>query len=465
MTTRVLTIGLVIMTVIGLSVWAADAKKPAPAPPPITMKAGVARVKITPTEPVLMAGYANRVKPSERVESDLWAKALAFEDAGGHRSVIITTDLLGLHDAMVTRIAERIKTEKGLERADLLFNSSHTHAAPWPWVMSDLSEVAAEDVEATKRWHAKLEKKLGDVIIEAMEAMKPARLSLGGGVAPFVMNRREFTSRGIILGVNPRGLADRSVPVMRVEDAKGNTFAVLFGCACHNTTTSSDNSAIDGDYAGYAQLDIETHLPGVTALFIAGCEGDANPWPRGTLLIAKQHGATLGGEVRRVLTETKLTPISGPIATRFMRINLPLAPAPSADELQKVAEGKGGGWQKYVAEMQLKKQAGQASAVDHYAAPLAVWQFGGDLTLVGLSGEVVSGYVPLIEKAVGPLKLWISAYCNDVYGYIPTKQTLEEGGYETRGMYRAEAVGQFAPAVQDVVIEGVKKLASDAGRK
>ena len=36
------------------------------------------------------------------------------------------------------------------------------------------------------------------------------------------MNRREFTiERGVILGVNPRGLADRSVPILRIDGADG----------------------------------------------------------------------------------------------------------------------------------------------------------------------------------------------------------------------------------------------------
>ena len=55
----------------------------------------------------------------------------------------------------------------------------------------------------------------------------------------------------------------------------------------------------------------------------------------------------------------------------------------------------------------------------HYTCPIAVWQFGNDLTLVGLPGEVVVDYVALLEKALGPLNLWPLAYCNDVFGYRP----------------------------------------------
>ena len=46
--------------------------------------------------------------------------------------------------------------------------------------------------------------------------MQPATLAWGSGIANFAMNRREFTDKGVILGVNPRGPVDRTVPVLRV---------------------------------------------------------------------------------------------------------------------------------------------------------------------------------------------------------------------------------------------------------
>ena len=45
-------------------------------------KAGLATIKITPETPVPMAGYASRVKPYERVEQDIYAKALALASEG-----------------------------------------------------------------------------------------------------------------------------------------------------------------------------------------------------------------------------------------------------------------------------------------------------------------------------------------------------------------------------------------------
>ena len=97
-----------------------------------------------------------------------------------------------------------------------------------------------------------------------------------------------------------------------------------------------------------------------------------------------------------------------------------------------------------------------------YTMPIAVWQFGRDLTLVGLSGEVVAEFVPLVQKTIGDNRLWIAGYCNDVFGYLVTADMLRKGGYETRGLFHE--IGAIAPEAQDTVLRAVRDLARKAGR-
>ena len=59
-------------------------------------KAGTARVAITPGEPMWMAGYASRNKPSEGAVHDLWAKALVLEDPSGRKAALVTLDVCGI---------------------------------------------------------------------------------------------------------------------------------------------------------------------------------------------------------------------------------------------------------------------------------------------------------------------------------------------------------------------------------
>src|SRR5438270_13890400 len=68
------------------------------------MRAGVARVDITPRGPIWMSGYASRNHPSEGVRQPLWARALAIESAGG-RVVIVAIDLVALPAEVSDQVA------------------------------------------------------------------------------------------------------------------------------------------------------------------------------------------------------------------------------------------------------------------------------------------------------------------------------------------------------------------------
>jgi hypothetical protein len=428
----------------------------------VDWKIGLAQVKITPERPVFLAGYASRTRPFDRVATELYAKALALEDQAGHVAVLVTTDLIGLTAAVAKPVCARITARTGLKREQVLLSSSHIHTGP---ALSLRSKPGAGQTEADAqrtvdytRW---LQDQLVEVVVRAVARREPARLSWGSGVANFVMNRREFTPSGVILGVNPRGLADRSVPVLRAHGADGKLRAVLFGAATHNTTLTEKHYMVCGDYAGFAQAYVEEHNPGAQALFLLGCAGDSNPYPRGTMELSRQHGAELGKEVCRVL-QGKLQPVRGPLKIGFDEVALPLQPLPPREELEKLAAQKGG-TRAWLARQQLTALDRGEKPRPDYRCPVTVWQFGKDLTLVGLPGEVVADYVPLLEKALGPNRLWPAAYCNDVFGYLPSARVLAEGGYETRGLY-AGGVGQFAPAAQDVLVARVRELASQTGR-
>ena len=98
----------------------------------------------------------------------------------------------------------------------------------------------------------------------------------------------------------------------------------------------------------------------------------------------------------------------------------------------------------------------------HYRAPLAVWQFGQDLTMIGLPGEAVVEYVSLLQDALGPERLWLAAFSNESFGYLPTAKILAGGGHETIGL--TLDFGLFSPQVEKVVVAEVRQLAERAGR-
>jgi Neutral/alkaline non-lysosomal ceramidase, N-terminal len=426
-------------------------------------RVGLARVKITPERPVPLAGYASRNKLSETVVSDLYAQAMVLEDRDGHRALLVTSDLIGFPAAVAEPICERIEKRIRLKREQILLNSSHTHSGPTVSLRPPAKDAPlAGEAERTIEYTRGLQDKVVEAVERAAARLDPARLSWGAGVVDFVMNRREFTPNGVILGVNPRGPADRSVPVLKVDSADGKPLAVVFGAATHNTTLGGDNYQICGDYAGFAQTYVREKVPGVQAMFMLGCAGDSNPYPRGTMDLARKHGEALGAEVCRVLG-TKLRPVGGPLRVAFDRVDLPLQASQTREELKKLADDNRSPRAGVARELLARLDKGERLP-SHYACPLAVWQFGTELTMVGLSGEVVIDYVLRLEKALGANQLWVAAYCNDVFGYLPSARVLEEGGYETRGLYSG-GPGFFDAKAEEVLVRAVRDLARKVGRK
>jgi neutral ceramidase len=426
---------------------------------PAVWKVGLAKADITPKEPIWMAGYAARNKPSEGVLAPLMAKALFLEDFQGNRGLILSLDLIGFRDNVAEAVAQAIGDRTGLRREQILICFSHTHTGP----IVSLGPVAGYNVDEPNRavieaYTRELIEQLGELASAACSHLRPARLSWGTGIAPFIMNRREFTDRGVRLGVNPRGYVDRSVPVLKVSSENGEVIAVLFGYACHNTTLTGQHYVISGDYAGFAQAKLEEDFPGVQAMFVMGCGGDANPYPRGEVEHARQHGQTLAAAVAEVLTGT-LQPVRGPLKMAYERVDLPLQKF-TPEELQTLAKGPDylAGNARRMLEMLEKAE----TLPETFPAPFAVWQFGDDLTLVALPAEVVSDYTILLDSALGHLRLWIAAYCNEMFGYIPSAKVLAEGGYECRGVYIAP--GFFAPETEIVIANKIREMAKALGR-
>ncbi|MBY0515145.1 MAG: neutral/alkaline non-lysosomal ceramidase N-terminal domain-containing protein [Gemmataceae bacterium] len=426
-------------------------------------KAGVAARVITPAEPVWMAGYAARTKPAEGTEHDLYAKALVVQDAAGKRLVLVTTDLIGIPRPLGEAVAAEVQQKYGIARDELMLTSSHTHCGPvLRDNLFDMYPLTPGEAEKITAYTARLKDDLVAVIGEALRRVEPASLSFGHGKAAFAVNRREPTDKGVINGKNPTGPVDHTVPVLVVVGADGKPRAVVFGYACHNTTL--DFYKWCGDYAGFAQVEVENAFPGAVAMFWTGCGADANPQPRRTLELAKQHGKELADAVTAT-ARGKLTPLTGTFAAKHETIPLKFDTLPTREQLAADALSKNLALQKRA--QRLLKQLDATGKLDesypHY--PVQVWAFGDQITWVALGGEVVIDYLLRLKKELPPNRtLWVAGYANDVMAYIPSARVLKEGGYEAdSSMIYYGMPTKWHPSVEDAIVGKVKELAAGKG--
>ena len=426
-------------------------------------KVGVAAVSITPSQPMWMAGYASRTKPSDGVLSELHAKALVVEDTAGTRAVIVTTDLIGIPRPLRQQVAKAIETRHKLNPAGLLLNCSHTHCSPVVRDDLEMSVMYPLDPEQRQRvetYFVELRDKLIGVIDLAMEDLKPAKLSYSHARCSVAMNRRLPTKEGFQNSPYPDGPVDHDVPVLRVESPDGKLRAIAFGYACHNTTTAL--LQFNGDYAGFAQTELEKAHPGATALFVMGCGGDQNPYPRGQIDWAITHGNTLATAVEAALLPQP-KPLRGPLKFEYKEIDLPFEQM-THDELMARRNSKDL-FVKRRAEALLAEHDKHGKVRESYPYPVQVLQFGGELTMVTLGGEVVIDYALRLKRDLGPTPVWVAGYSNDVMAYIPSERVLKEGGYEGGGaMNFTNLPGPWRPGVEDLIINAthdiVKRLRS-----
>ena len=427
-------------------------------------KAGAASIVITPDESMWMAGYAARNKPSEGKVHDLHAKALALEDEHGTRLVIVSVELIGIPRAMRDWLVEHAKEAYKLEPEFLLLNASHTHCGPviretrYSIYGNTLYGLSKEQIQQSNNYVDDLQKKLLKLIGRAIENLAPAKLSYTHARAGFAMNRRLITDTGVRNSPNPEGPVDHDVPVLRIDSPEGKLQAVLFGYACHCTTLSFYQYC--GDYAGFAQEYLEQAHPGTTAMFIAGCGGDQNPYPRGgpnTLDYCKQHGRALANGVETAL-QYRGWPIKGSIGAAVDTVTLDFAEPPSREQLEQKAKSKDK-YDRRHAEVLLEELEKNGKIRTTYPYLVQVVRFGDDLTMVALAGEVVVDYSLRLKSELPGRAVWVAGYTNDVFGYIPSVRVLREGGYEAGDAMRyTDLPGPFAPSVEERIIAKVHEL-------
>ena len=426
-------------------------------------KAGTASIIITPQGPIALSGYASRNHPSEGVVQDLKARALVIEDRQGHRAAILTADVIGLPRSITDVVAARVEKQYGLDRSGLVINCIHTHTGPA--IANNLNimfDLSAEERDTIRRYSLKLTDDLVLLTGMAIQNLAPVRLSFASGQAHFAVNRREPGPKGIKLGVNPGGPTDPDVPVLKVSAPDGSLRAILFGYACHNTTLTGDFYKISGDYAGFAQTGIEKAHPGVTALFMELCGADQNPNPRGTLELAEQHGSTLATEVMRVAS-AKMRNVQGSIRAAFQIVDLPFA-YHTRDVFEARLNDKNPIRVRHAQAMLRTYDEGRP--IRSYPYPVQAVQFGKDLTLLALGGEVVVDYCLKAKQEFGAQNLIVAGYSNDVMSYIPSLRVLKEGGYEVNdSMIYYGLPGPYSEEVEDRIFGTIRQVMKRVGRK
>ena len=421
-----------------------------------TWKTGTDKINITPKSPLWMAGYGHRDHTSEGKYGELWVKVLALEDAKGYQTVIVTSDLLGLPKNLSDGIRNSAIKKFGLQKSQIVLNSSHTHSAPvLGKSLFDIYPMNPQQRNEVEEYTDNLQEEIVKSIGKALSKMKPSKIYSNNGTARFQVNRRNNKESEVHLSTDLNGPMDHAVPVIKVIDENDQITTVLFGYACHPTVLSGYQWS--GDYPGYAQEVVEKNYPGVMAMFFQGAGGDQNPLPRRTLPLAKQYGTVLAATVERVLSED-MKPLDAKLGTAYTEIDLGLEAAPSKTELNKIINEQSGYMKRWAERMLEEIEAGNPLP-SSYPFPVQIIKIG-DQPIFTMGGEVTVGYANRLKEKYGP-DIFVMTYTNDVMSYIPTEVILKEGGYEGHTAQMVYGLpSKWKSGLEDQILSAFDELAA-----
>jgi hypothetical protein len=277
------------------------------------LRAGVARVEITPSALMQMYGYANRrCGDAIGTHDPLMAKALVLE-AGGSRIAIVTLDLGSMvSDRLRQEVASRLNIPV------LLLAASHSHSTP---SFLPFGSSPTQDPNAAP-YLAEIERRIFSAVEAASKAMGPATLQVGRGSLQLGYNRllprEDGRSRALFENPErtPYGPVDPEFVLLRVDGPDGRPRALLVHYATHAVVLGPTNCKYSADYPGAMQAKVEATLPGTQVMFVQGGAGDVNP-----LMMARS-----GKEDDDFAVVKKMGEL---LADAVIRANKTVAPVPS----------------------------------------------------------------------------------------------------------------------------------------
>lgn len=417
------------------------------------LRAGVARVTVTPPIGIPMFGFAGR-GPAGGIHDDLTATALVLEGpaarlndvaqrVGGSLLAVIACDLLFLRAEEVRAVREAIARLTDVPPDQVVIACSHTHYGP-------LTEPNREEQgPQVEPYLANLVHQLAGAVAMARSRVVPCQLGFGQGEVRVGINRRERTADGqIILGQNPLGPVDPRVAVLRIDTDDGHPLAAVLNYACHPVSLGSKCTDTSADFPGTARRLVEEET-GATCLFLQGATGNINPLLMGwDWTHLARLGLPLGAEAIRVYwgAAPSAESTNGGVGVAAAQLELPpLLPSSIEEGRESVtmlererkrlsaAGDEGGLWwaERRLARARKGLAALQGGTrVPPVEAELMALRLSDSVGLVTAPGEIFTEIgQSIVARSPFPHTLY-AGYTNGTIQYVPTRAAYAEGGYE-----------------------------------
>ena len=234
------------------------------------LKAGAARIEITPT--------ANAIpRPFTSILDPLYARAIYLEN-GHDRAVLLNADVGGISTAITDKVSGEISQQLNVPLANILISATHDHSAIFGGPRAPMAGVAAQGNGAAEAFEARLVSGLEEAAKQAHDKMQSARIGYGVGKLYLNVNRDSIDEQTRLWSQEPNlnYPSDKTLAVIKIESPRGELIAVYMNYAMHANSLFL-NGMVSGDFPGEAQRYLERTYDKAVAVWTSGAAGDQNP--------------------------------------------------------------------------------------------------------------------------------------------------------------------------------------------
>lgn len=424
------------------------------------LKAGAAMSNITPEiGAAIVGGFAPF--PSTHIHDELHARCLVL-DNGERKVALVVCDLLGAARQMFDEAARLVQETSGISREAVLMSCTHTHSAASA-LNDDRYDTTSKALTDYQKFVAR---RIADGVRRAVNNLEPAQVAWTLAKVPGqVFNRRWFMKEGTMplnpfggldqVKMNPgyslnltkpAGPTDPDVGLLALRSVSGRWISVLGNYSLHYVGDVGPGHVSADYFAAFCGrleqlLGAEHQEPPFVALLSNGTSGNINnndyskpPAPRGAPYSRIQQVADDVAQASAEALKMATWQDWAPLGARFSELRLvqrrPDAAQIAWAEQTLAARPKLGDKSSVVPRVYAERFLKLKNAAAEVDIPLQALRIG-SLAITGIPCEtfVETG---LELKAKSPFKLsWTHSIAGGYFGYLPTPEQHELGGYET----------------------------------
>ena len=447
------------------------------------LRAGAAKVDITPKLGTQIGGDIGRRRPAEVVLDPIYARALVLE-GGGTKLCLLSLDILGITDEWVAEVRRQAAESFGFDPQAVMVHTVQNHAAPslGHHMVSKYCTMIPPEMEWLRGGDPEYDPFAVERIMEAIRladgALEPASIGVARGIEDRVAFNRRFVMRDGSGKTHPgaamrndilyrEGPMDPEVGVVCVTGEQLRNIAMILHHTCHPVHGYPKHYISAGWPGAWAREVAAAYGPDCVPLVFNGCCGNihhANHLDPRQIDTPERMGRCLAETTRDALE--RLSCVQEPVlAHGTAHIPIPHRRVP-AEELQQARDllaehpepiwkdeeqtAIDWSWCYALSLLDLEDLIQHEPTYDYEIQAFRI----GDIALVAVPGE------PFVEaqlriKLASPAAFTFMGHMSNGYvGYLPTIEAFRHGGYETNTAYWSSLV----PEALDMVVDAAGEL-------